>query len=322
MAILWAQCLSPWTDPNGAPYSGAKAYFFEAGTTTPRTVYRDSDLGESHDHPVVANASGMFPAVFMPTGDCRLRITDAVGVTIWDVDGISTPAIGDSGGGGGGDTPVELLARTGDYKFRHGTGSHSGWVRAAGRTIGNASSGAAERANADCEALFLYLWGADSTLVVSGGRGANAASDWAAAKTIALPDMRLRGLIGMASMGSTASTIIGAGLFDGGENGDVLGATVGAGSVNLSISQLPVHTHTASFSGTAVPPHTHSFGVAYEGSGVGSNGGYALPSGTGGTTTSAGGHTPAGTVSVENAGSGEAHTNVQPSAVATCYLKL
>ena len=55
---------------------------------------------------------------------------------------------------------------------------HSGWVRANGRTIGSVTSGGTERANADSEALFLYLWAADASLSVSGGRGANAADDW------------------------------------------------------------------------------------------------------------------------------------------------
>lgn len=319
MAIMWNGSLIPWLDPSGAPYSGAKAYFFEAGTTTPRTVYRDSDMGESHDHPVVANASGMFPAVFLPTGDCRLRITDASDVTIWDVDGISTPALGDSGGGGGGDTPVELLARTGDYKFRHSTGSHSGWVRAAGRSIGNASSGASERANDDCQALFLHLWDADSTLTVSGGRGANAASDWAASKFIATPDIRLRGLIGMASMGGAVSTLIAAAAFDGGENGDTLGATVGAGAVVLTAAQLAEHDHDA-FTSTD-GEHSHGYSVL-----VPSGGGNTFGAGSTGAadqgraTTTAGGHDH--DVTVNNAGANEAHPNVQPSAVATCYLKL
>lgn len=319
MAIMWNGSLLPNIDPNGAPYSGLRAYFFDAGTTTPRTVYRDSDLGESHDHPVVANASGKFPAVFLPAGDYRLRIEDASGVTLDDVDGISTPSTGDTGGGGGGDTPVELLARTGDYKFRHGTGSHSGWVRAAGRTIGNASSGAAERASADCEALFLHLWDADSTLTVSGGRGANAASDWAASKTIALPDLRLRGLIGMASMGASASALIAASAFDNSENGDDLGATVGVGAVTLTIAQMPSHSHNATTGNAGA--HVHNFSTQE----VGGDGNIQGGSGLGRNTVekptlSSGAHTH--TITVADVGGGAAHTNVQPSAVATCYVKL
>lgn len=282
-------------------------------------VYRDSDLGQSHDHPVLANASGMFPAIFLPLSDYRLRITDGNGVTIWDIDGISTPATGDGGGGGGGDTPTELLARTGDYKFRHGTGTHSGWVRAAGRTIGNASSGASERANADCEALFLYLWSEDSTLVVSGGRGGNAASDWAAGKAIALPDIRLRSLIGMASMGNSASTLIAADAFDNSESGDTLGATVGAGAHVLTTQQMPQHSHTASSGSAGLHLHTHAapgsvvqvpFGSAYDVNTPGSA-----------TNTSASG-VHSHEITVNQAGGGLAHPNVQPSAVATCYIKL
>lgn len=317
MSILWPGSTIPWIDPNGAPRSGAKAFFFNAGTTTPRTVYRDSGLGTSHDHPVLANASGMFPAVFLPAGDYRLRIEDATGVTLSDVDGISTPIFTDAGGGGGGDTPVELLARTGDYKFRHATGSHSGWVRAAGRTIGAAASGASERANADCEALFLLLW-ADTTLVVSGGRGANAASDWAAAKTIALPDLRQRALIGMASMGATLATLIAAATFDNSEDGDTLGATVGAGAVTLTTAQIPVHTHVATADTSGAHAHTYStpgatIGAGPGGSDVGSAGSVV-------STSTAGAHSHG--ITVQNAGSGNAHSNVQPSAVATCYLKL
>lgn len=319
MAIMWNGSLIPWLDPNGAPYSGAKAYFFDAGTTTPRTVYRDSDLGQSHDHPVVANASGMFPAIFLPSGDYRLRLTDANGVTLWDIDGISTPSTGDSGGGGGGDTPIELLARTGDYKFRHDTGSHSGWVRAAGRTIGNASSGAAERANADCEALFLHLWSIDPTLVVSGGRGANAASDWAASKTIALPDIRLRGLIGMASMGNTVSNLIAATAFDNSENGDTLGATVGAGTHALTTPQLASHSHTASSASAGA--HSHSYQAPANIVRVVAGTNYDVFSASvGATTSTSGAHSH--DVTVNAAGSGEGHNNVQPSAVTTCYLKL
>lgn len=315
MAIMWNGSLIPWLDPSGAPYSGAKAYFFDAGTTTPQTVYRDSDLGESQDHPVVANASGMFGAVFLTSGTFRLRLTDAYDVTIWDVDGISVPNT-DAPDAPEGDTPVELLARTGDYKFRHGTGAHSGWVRCAGRTIGNAASGASERANADCEDLFLHLWTEDSTLSVSGGRGVNAASDWAASKTIALPDIRSRAIIGMAGMGNTPTGLIPSSMFNGGENGDVLGATVGVSSITLTTDQIPSHNHTA----TADTSGSHSHdGLAVSGAGGNVFGNGTNAAGTSAVTTS-GAHSHG--ITVNSTGGGQSHANVQPSAVATCYIKL
>jgi microcystin-dependent protein len=317
MAIMWSQSLTPWTDPNGAPYSGARAYFFDANTTTPRTVYRDSALS-SPLSPIVANASGMFPAVFLSAGDYRLRIEDADGATIWDVDGISVPSLAESGGGGG-DTPVELLYRTGDYKFRHDTGTHSGWVRANNRTIGSAASGAAERANADCEDLFLLLW-ADTTLTVVGGRGANAAADWAANKEITLPDMRLRGFIGMAGMGNATSNLINAASFDNSEDGNDLGATIGASVVSLTLDQIPSHIHTGEADSAGA--HTHSYNDdTLSGSGSVSGGGTFLdPVTTAKTTGSSGVHTH--DLTIDAAGGGLSHNNMQPSAVATIYIKL
>lgn len=318
MAIMWNGSLTPWLDPNGAPRSGAKAYFFNAGTTTPRTVYQDSALGLSHDHPVVANSSGSFPPVFLPGGSFRLRITTADDVTLWDVDGISAP-IAESPEVPEGDTPIEFLARTGDYKFRHGTGAHSGWVRANGRTIGNASSGATERASADAEALFLYLWNADTTLPVLGGRGANAASDWAGAKAITLPDLRLRGLIGMASMGGSVSTLIPAATFDNSENGDILGATVGLGAVSITVEQLPPHGHTGSTDGAGSHQHAYIDGSGVDGGGYQAGAGRAVQN-IARATDPAGFHAHGFTTN--NTGSNQGHPNVQPSLVATCYLKL
>lgn len=318
MTYMLPQSGTPWLDPCGDPYAGARMFIFDSGTSTPKSVYRDADLSIPHDHPIVANGSGMFPAVFLSGGDYSLRIEDAGAVAIWGtVDGISIPNIGDGGGGGGGDTPVELLFRTGDYKDRHGTGAHSGWVRANGLTLGSGSSGATERANADCLDLFTYLWNADPTLAVSGGRGANAASDWAANKAIALPDMRLRARIGMASMGATTSTLIPAASFDNSEDGDDLGATVGAGSVTLTVGQMPAHAHPGSSTSTD-GSHSHTYG------GQPGGGGVALGNGvqdiTTGSTSTAGSHSH--TVNVASQGSGQAHPNVQPSAVVTVYIKL
>lgn len=64
----------------------------------------------------------------------------------------------------------------------------SGWVKLDDGTIGDASSGATTRANADTEELFTLLWGQvpDTWCPVSGGRGASAAADFSAHKTLTL----------------------------------------------------------------------------------------------------------------------------------------
>jgi microcystin-dependent protein len=94
---------------------------------------------------------------------------------------------------------------------------------------------------------------ANSEAAVSGGRGANADSDWAANKTIALPDLRGRVTAGKDNMGgSAASRVTTAG---SGIDGATLGATGGAQSHTLTTSEIPAHTHRigyASGSGSEV----------------------------------------------------------------------
>lgn len=67
----------------------------------------------------------------------------------------------------------------------------TGYLPMAGDTCGNASSGA-DYDSADYEDIFTFLWNnvSNTYAAVSSGRGASAAADWAANKTITIPDMR------------------------------------------------------------------------------------------------------------------------------------
>ena len=80
----------------------------------------------------------------------------------------------------------------------------SGYLLCRGGTIGNASSGGTVLASANAEDLFIALWNnsANTELPVSGGRGASAAADYAANKTITLPDYRQRVAIGVSASGT------------------------------------------------------------------------------------------------------------------------
>ena len=84
-----------------------------------------------------------------------------------------------------------------------GDSPHSGYLLLDGRTIGSAASGASSRANADVANLYSYLWNnvADAYAAVSGGRGASAAADFAANKTLQLPDFRGYSPVGKAAIG-------------------------------------------------------------------------------------------------------------------------
>lgn len=325
MAALWPNSRIPQFDNSGDLLIGGKAYFYNEGTSTPQVVYSDSGLSVPLDQPVLSEANGRFPAVYLNTtpGSYRQRVLDADDVVIFDDDGVSVNQAADYVPPDTGSTDVTLLFRTGDIKARHGTGAHSGWVRAAGRTIGSATSGATERANADTSALYQFLWGADSTLAVSGGRGATAAGDFAANKTIALPDYRERTLVGLADMGNTASSLLSGNTVDNSEDTITLGATVGTGTHTLTTPQIPSHTHTATFAGDALAPHSHNFNVSGADSPdqIAAGGSNAGATATTSTTNTSGG-TPSGTVTVANAGGGGAHPNAQPSVLVTWYLKL
>ncbi len=55
-------------DANGDPVAGALAYWYEAGTSTPLTVYTDSALSVAHATPQVADANGVFAQVWVAVG--------------------------------------------------------------------------------------------------------------------------------------------------------------------------------------------------------------------------------------------------------------
>jgi len=79
------------TDTNGAPIAGARLYFYENNTTTPKDTWSDIDLTTSNDWPVLADGSGRFSQdIFMDTDPYRIKLTDENGVQIWLKDDCNT----------------------------------------------------------------------------------------------------------------------------------------------------------------------------------------------------------------------------------------
>lgn len=130
---------------------------------------------------------------------------------------------------------------TGDGKFTWRSAADPGWVLANDGTIGSASSGATNRANADCLDLYTVLYGyADALAPVIGGRGASAAADFAANKPIRL--LRVAGRA-IAGLGAAIS-------LDSGVTGDVSIATdvfTVPTNVNKWITGMPI---VLTFTGT------------------------------------------------------------------------
>lgn len=120
---------------------------------------------------------------------------------------------------------------TGDVKLTMKTTADAGWIMCNDGTIGSATSGGTTRANADTEDLFTLLWNnvSNAWAPVSGGRGASAAADFAADKTISLTKMLGRALA-MAGAGSLLTS-------------RALGETVGAENHTLTEAEMPLHGH-------------------------------------------------------------------------------
>jgi microcystin-dependent protein len=221
-------------------------------TSTPQNAYQDTGLSILQTNPILCDSTGRLPQWFVADGAIKLRLTDKNGVQIFVGDNLLVVGPSSGGGGGGGSVDPTTILQTGDIKAVYGTGVLSGFVRANGRTIGSATSGATERANADTQALFVYLWVADANLAVSGGRGASAAADFAANKTIALPDLRGRVIAGLDGMGSSLAGRIGSGAGSFGVNNDTLGKAGGAEVHTIVTANLPPYTPSGTISGGTI----------------------------------------------------------------------
>lgn len=74
------------TDANGAPVSGALLNFYEAGTTTRKDTYSDSNKTIPNANPVVCDAGGLPPDIFYGEGAYKLVITTSAGALIDEQD--------------------------------------------------------------------------------------------------------------------------------------------------------------------------------------------------------------------------------------------
>jgi hypothetical protein len=302
--------LTQQLDQFGVPLAGAHLYFIQAGTvSTPQNAFQDSALTLPWPNPVILSASGRIPQLFFADGSIKIRLTDVNGVEILVADGILV--VGASSGGGGG-SPVDAttVLATGDIKVKYGTGVLAGFVRCNARTIGSATSGASERANADTQVLFEYLWNTDPNLTVSTGRGASSAADWAANKTIALPDWRGRALAALDDMGNTAAGRLTATYF--GTAATVLGAAGGLESNNIILT----HNHTV-----IDPGHNHTLLKNYIALVAADSGSFALAAGSTAAPSVTNNSSTTG-ITLANTGSAAAHNIAQPTMLATVYLKL
>lgn len=260
MAGLYPLSRMQQFDGNGHPLSGARLFLFDGGTSRPRVGYKDSSLTSAHPNPIAADSAGRLPLIYLEDGFYRQRLTSKSGMLIFDDDGI--PVLSSTKGGSGTSVDPDSVFRTRDVKIRFDNQPLDGYVRLNGRTIGSASSGATERANADTQSLYQELWSFVNIGVV-GGKGANSTADFLANKPLTLPNVAGRALWAADDQGAGTQNVITQAAL--GSDPTHPGATGGAQSVPITQANLPAYTLTGgsgSVSGTTgieSNNHSHAF---------------------------------------------------------------
>lgn len=226
---------------------GAVAYFFQGGTTTPMTVYADSGESDAHPHPVVADAKGRWPDVFVPyTLGYDVQVKSQYGEQLSFTRMIPNPNPVDQTV----IVPPERQVQTGMIHGEFVNAPKAGYARLNGKTIGDGTTSGpnSERANDDTFDLYRYCWNNISdeiAPVLPGGRGASADSDFAAHKTLILPSMRGAGFSGLDDMGGSPAGAFATLTFTSG-GPTITGSQLGANSVTLVTENMPAHVHTGS----------------------------------------------------------------------------
>ncbi len=200
------------------------------------------------------------------------------------------------------------LFQTGDIKQRLANTLPAGWITFA-NFIGNAASGATNRANEDCRDLFNLIYGSisDSVFPVSGGRSGNPNNDFDAGKT-----MNLSAGIGRVFVSALGFTTLGAVFGEASHvlnQGELPAVGLGiSGSASGNISVTSTVNNVVQGSGVVgVPVGNPAFGLNSVGiSAITSNGTASL--GVSGVTSPM--------------GSGIAHNNYQPSMAVSTIIKL
>lgn len=80
-------------DSSGDPLISGKLFYYESGTSTPKTTYADINLTIPNAHPVVLTADGRVPNIFFD-GAARNVLTNNADAQLWDVDPVGDSTLG------------------------------------------------------------------------------------------------------------------------------------------------------------------------------------------------------------------------------------
>lgn len=214
--------------------------------------------------------------------------------------------------------------RTADVIETYDATLPAGWLWMDGKTIGNATSGATGRANADAQSLFTTLWNSITNTVLpiqdSAGnpstRGLTPAADFSANKRLPIPDRRGKVAAAADNLGGTAAGIL-TGNTSQGINGTVLGnggnpTLLGGEQAHLLIlSETPSHDHLLANTDSGAPANLNPTSYITQ-TYINQALSYVL----------AGSNTPPTIGISSSVGGGQIHNNVQPTIIANFRIKL
>lgn len=86
--VLAPVAIQQFFDANGDPLVGGLVQWYLAGSSTPSPVYADVALLNVLPNPVVLDAAGRAPQMFLAPQSYRMVLKTAAGVTIWTADNI------------------------------------------------------------------------------------------------------------------------------------------------------------------------------------------------------------------------------------------
>jgi hypothetical protein len=129
MAQLFHLSGQTLVDGNGAPYAAAKAYFYETGTTTPKTTYSNAGLSSSNANPVVADANGRFGDIYLIAGRYKVVYATSADVTIDTLDPVDgTSQLITASSAPGTTYPFLRYYNTVDGRVYRRNAANSGWI--------------------------------------------------------------------------------------------------------------------------------------------------------------------------------------------------
>jgi len=129
MAQLFFLSGQTLVDGNGTPYAAAKASFFETGTTTPKNTYSNASLVSANANPVVADADGRFPDIYLIAGRYKVTLTTSADVAIDTLDPVDgTSQLITASSAPGTTYPFLRYYNTTDGRVYRRNAANSGWI--------------------------------------------------------------------------------------------------------------------------------------------------------------------------------------------------